>query len=238
MSRPVIFPSFIVHFPFTISHAQRLANNYPPRRRSPDVSRRSKASVNERIVVRYRCHRFGRRTSAAGSKGNYPDVAILDMNMPKMTGLGVLRELKKLGSRTEVIFLTMFDDEDILNEAIDLGVKGYILKESASVDIVKAVHAALEGRYYISSALTNKLLNRKEKQKSFTSSHPQLQSLTPQELRILKMIGDSKTSKEIAEELFLSQKTVDNYRFKISEKLHLSGSYSLLKFALENKSLL
>jgi len=167
-----------------------------------------------------------------------PDVAVLDMNMPKMTGLGVLKELKNLKSKTEVVFLTMFDDEDILNEAIDLGVKGYILKESASVDIVNAVHAALEGRYYISPALTNKLLKRKEKQKSFAASHPQLQALTPQELRILKMIGDSKTSKEIAEILFLSQKTVDNYRFKISEKLHLSGSYSLLKFAIENKSFL
>jgi len=171
-------------------------------------------------------------------KDHSPDVAVLDMNMPKMTGLGVLKELKKLESKTEVVFLTMFDDEDILNEAIDLGVKGYILKESASADIVNAVHAALEGRYYISSALTNKLLKRKEKQQSFASSHPQMQSLTPQELRILKLIGDSKTSKEIAETLFLSQKTVDNYRFKISEKLHLSGSYSLLKFALENKSLL
>ena len=166
-----------------------------------------------------------------------PDIAVLDMNMPKMTGLSVLKELKKLGTKTEIVFLTMFDDEDFLNEAIDLGVKGYILKESASVDIVNAVHAALEGRYYISSALTDKLLMRKKKQETFASSHPQLQSLTPQEIRILKMIGDSKTSKEIAEELFLSQKTVDNYRFKISEKLGLSGSYSLLKFALENKSL-
>ena len=108
-----------------------------------------------------------------------PDVAVLDMNMPKMTGLGVLKELKNLKSKTEVVFLTMFDDEDILNEAIDLGVKGYILKESASVDIVNAVHAALEGRYYISPALTNKLLKRKEKQKSFAASHPQLQALTP-----------------------------------------------------------
>jgi len=167
-----------------------------------------------------------------------PAVAVLDMNMPKMTGLNVLKALKKLGAKTEVVFLTMFDDEDILNEAMDLGVKAYILKESASVDIVNAVHEACEGRYYISPALTNKLLKRKEKQQTFASSHPQLESLSAQERRILKMIADSKTSKEIAEELFLSQKTIDNYRFKISEKLNLSGSYSLLKFALENKSFL
>ncbi len=165
-----------------------------------------------------------------------PDVAVLDMNMPKMTGLQVLKELKKIECRTEVVFLTMFDDEEILNEAMDLGVKAYILKESASIEIVNAVRAASEGRYYISPALTGKLLKRKEKQDSFTSSHPRLTSLTEQERRILSMIADSKSSKEIAQELFLSQKTIDNYRFKISEKLGLSGSYSLLKFALENRS--
>ncbi len=170
------------------------------------------------------------------AKEHSPDVAVLDMNMPKMTGMTVLKELNKSGTKTKVVFLTMFDDEDILNEVMDLGVKGYILKDSASVDIVNAVHAVYEERFYISPSLTNKLLKRKGKQESFSSSHPQLQLLTEQERRILKMIADSKTSKEIAEALFLSQKTIDNYRFKISEKLNLSGSYSLLKFALENKS--
>ncbi len=165
-----------------------------------------------------------------------PSIAVLDMNMPKMTGLSVLKELKRTTSKTEVVFLTMFDDEDILNEAMDLGVKGYILKESASIDIVNAVHSVYEGKYYISPVLTDKLLKRKEKKETFASTHPQLALLSDQERRILKMISDSKSSKEIAEELFLSQKTIDNYRFKISEKLNLSGSYSLLKFALENKS--
>lgn len=166
-----------------------------------------------------------------------PDVAVLDMNMPKLTGLNVLKELKKAEAKTEVVFLTMFDDEEILNEAMDLGVKGYILKESASIDIVNAVRAIHEGRHYLSPALTDKLLKRKEKKESFSSTYPQLQNLTEQERRILKMIADSKTSKEIADALFLSQKTIDNYRFKISEKLGLSGSYSLLKFALENRTL-
>ena len=166
----------------------------------------------------------------------HPDVAVLDMNMPKMTGLNVLKELKMLETKTEVLFLTMFDDEEILNEAMDLGVKGYILKESASIDIANAIRSVHEGRHYLSPALTDKLLKRKEKKESFSSTYPQLQNLTEQERRILKMIADSKTSKEIADALFLSQKTIDNYRFKISEKLELSGSYSLLKFALENKS--
>ena len=165
-----------------------------------------------------------------------PDVAVLDMSMPKMTGLSVAKAYKKQDGKTEIIFLTMFDDEEILNEAMDIGVKGYILKESASIDIVNAVHAVADGQYYISPRMTGKIIARKEKQNEFSKKNPGLEKLTDSERNILRLIADSKTSKEIAEELFLSQKTIDNYRFKISEKLNLSGSYSLLKFALENKS--
>lgn len=164
------------------------------------------------------------------------DVAILDMNMPKMTGIAVVKEYKKQQGKTGIIFLTMFDDEDILNEAMDIGVKGYILKESASIDIVNAVYAVSKGEYYISPRLTGKIIARKEKQNEFTKKNPGLEKLSESERKILRLIAESKTSKEIAEELFLSQKTIENYRFKISEKLDLSGSYSLLKFALENKS--
>ena len=169
-------------------------------------------------------------------KEHSPDVAILDMSMPKMTGLNVAKEYKKLHGKTEIVFLTMFDDEEILNEAMDIGVKGYILKESASIDIVNAVHSVAQGQYYLSPRLTGKIIARKEKQNEFSKKNPGLEKLTDSERKILQLIAESKTSKEIAEELFLSQKTIDNYRFKISEKLNLSGSYSLLKFALENKS--
>jgi len=169
-------------------------------------------------------------------KEHSPDIAILDMSMPKMTGLNVAKEYKKLHGKTEIVFLTMFDDEEILNEAMDIGVKGYILKESASIDIVNAVHSVAQGQYYLSPRLTGKIIARKEKQNEFSKKNPGLEKLTDSERKILQLIAESKTSKEIAEELFLSQKTIDNYRFKISEKLNLSGSYSLLKFALENKS--
>jgi DNA-binding NarL/FixJ family response regulator len=165
-----------------------------------------------------------------------PDVAVLDMNMPKKTGLAAAAEYKMTNGSTEVIFLTMFDDEEILNEAMDLGVKGYILKESASIDIVSAVRSVLQKQFYISPVLTGKLLARKGKKDEFTKRNPGLEKLSETERKILLLISASKTSKEIAETLFLSQKTINNYRFKISEKLNLSGSYSLLKFAMENKT--
>jgi DNA-binding NarL/FixJ family response regulator len=167
-----------------------------------------------------------------------PEVAVLDINMPKMSGLHVARELSKAKESPAIVLLTMFDDDEILNEAMDVGVKAYLLKESASIDITSAAHAAVEGKHFISPGLTDKLLKRREKQASFAARNPGIDQLSPAERKVLKLIGDSKTSKQIADDLFLSPKTVDNYRFRIAEKLNLRGSYSLLKFALENKTLL
>lgn len=164
-----------------------------------------------------------------------PDVAILDISMPFLTGLQVVKELRKRNENVAVVFLTMFDDEDILNEAMDLDVKAYILKDSAALDIVNAVHSTSAGRNFISPSLLSKL---EVKKKEDDENLPGIDELSEKEMKVLKLISESKSSKEIAEELFLSPKTVENYRYRISEKLKLNGSYSLLKFAFENKHLL
>lgn len=164
-----------------------------------------------------------------------PDIAVLDINMPYLTGLEVVKELRSKDNWTEIVFLTMFDDEDILNEAMDLGVKGYILKDSAALDIVNAVHTAQGGHSFISPSLISKLSEKKKVKDDLSLG---LKDLTEKEIKLLRLISESKSSKEIAEELFLSHRTVENYRYRISEKLNLRGSYSLLKFALENKYLL
>ncbi|MCK9425960.1 MAG: response regulator transcription factor [Ignavibacteriaceae bacterium] len=164
-----------------------------------------------------------------------PDVAVLDINMPYLTGLQVVKELRSRNDITEIVFLTMFDDEDMLNEAMDLDVKAYILKDSAALDIVNAVHSVHDGHIFISPSLLSKLSEKKKVKEELT---PGLKELSDKEIIVLKLIAESRSSKEIAEELFLSPKTIENYRHRISEKLNLSGSYSLLKFALENKNLL
>ena len=165
-----------------------------------------------------------------------PQAAVLDIHMPKMTGLEVAKVLSGEKAPPEIVLLTMFDDEEMLNEAMDVGVKAYLLKESAAVDVPSAIHAVVEGRHFISPALTDKLLKRHDRKTQFGLRHPGIDQLSPTERKILGLIAESRTSKEIATSLFLSQKTVDNYRFKISEKLGIRGAYSLLKFALENKS--
>ena len=165
-----------------------------------------------------------------------PDVIILDVNMPKVDGFELARMIRDRNLQVAVIFLTMYRDEEMFNEALDLGARGYVLKSSALTDIVDCVRAVASGQHYISPALSSFLLNRRDRSTSFARSKPSIRDLTPTELRILRLIAESKTSKEIAAELFISYRTVENHRANICQKLDLHGSNALVKFALEHKS--
>lgn len=167
-----------------------------------------------------------------------PDIAILDIDMPKKNGLEVLRELKDIELRTKYIILSLYSEQDIFDEAMDLGIKGYVLKESVTNEIVDCINAVLQDKHYISPNISDLLVNRSLKVKEFTAKNPSITDLTKMERKILKLIAEKKTSKEIAEELHLSHRTIDNHRTNISNKLNLHGTHTLVKFAIENKSLL
>ena len=167
-----------------------------------------------------------------------PTIAVLDIDMPKMGGLTVARELQKQKSDVDVIFLTMYREEDLFNEAMEVGARGYVLKDSAVNDILNAIHTVADGKYYISPALSDHLMKRSARAERLLHHAPSLDALTPAELRILRLIAEGRTSKEIADQLSLSYKTIENHRTSIASKLHLRGSHSLLKFALENKEVL
>lgn len=164
-----------------------------------------------------------------------PDLAILDIDMPEKNGLEVARALRARKSRTDIIFLTMYDDEEMFNEAMDIGVRGYVLKESAVRDIIESIRLVREGKHYISPSISSFLVQRDSRSRELHKSVPSLDDLTAAERKILRLIADGKTSKEIASELNVSPKTVDNHRLNISTKLNLHGSHKLLKFALQNK---
>jgi DNA-binding NarL/FixJ family response regulator len=165
-----------------------------------------------------------------------PDVAILDVSMPKMNGFELARKIREEGLSVRFIFLTMYKDEEMFNEALDIGAKGYVLKTSALDDIVSSIKTVAADEYFISPSLTKFLINRHEKSATLEKQKPGIKDLTPSELQIIKLIAESKTSKEIAEELFISYRTVENHRSNICTKLGLQGSNSLIKFAFENKS--
>src|ERR1700678_221306 len=118
----------------------------------------------------------------------HPQVALLDIEMPKLDGLGVVREMVKSGLKTEVIFLTFHSNQDLFRSAMDLGCKGYILKDSAVQEVVAGIHAVASGRPYISSAITTDLLQSRN-QSATQSSNPLTSNLTPTELRIMRLIS-------------------------------------------------
>jgi len=161
-----------------------------------------------------------------------PDVAVLDIDMPKLDGLGVAREIGKRGCTAAMIFLTMHVQEDLLQAALDLGAKGYILKDSALLEIATAVRAVASGQPYLNSTLTSRLLQRQSTRP--TESAP-IHRLTPTERSIVQMIAADLSSKEIAAELSIHYRTVENHRTNICRKLGLEGANALLRFALQNK---
>lgn len=167
-----------------------------------------------------------------------PDIAILDVEMPFVTGFEVAKKVHKEGLNLDVIFLTMYKDEAMFNNAMDIGVKGYVLKENTVTEILECLKAVLAGRHYLSPAISELLIRRNSKLSAPASDSSGLHLLTQSESTILKMLSEMKTNHEIADELGISIKTVQNHRNNICGKLGLTGAHALLKFAIERAPLL
>jgi DNA-binding NarL/FixJ family response regulator len=167
-----------------------------------------------------------------------PGVIVLDIEMPGLNGLQVAREIIRRQLPSNIVFLTMYKEEDMFNEAMNLGVKGYVLKESAVSDITDAIKTVAAEQNYISPSISEFLINRSDYARSLLKKRPQLEILTPMERKVLRLIAVNKTSKEIGDELNISHRTVENHRANICNKLEIHGSHSLLKFAIEYKNVL
>jgi DNA-binding NarL/FixJ family response regulator len=166
-----------------------------------------------------------------------PDVAVLDVRMPGLGGIEVATKVAEEGLQTRLMVLTMHDEPVMFERAMAIGVKGYVLKDAALLEIVQAVRTIAMGRTYLSPALSQYLVER-----SFPSRRPApsgsspLAALSDRERHILRLIAESKTSKEIAETIGVHYRTVENQRAAISQKLGLQGSHALVKFAFEHKA--
>ncbi len=162
-----------------------------------------------------------------------PDVAILDIEMPLMTGMEAAQTLLQEGTSTKFILLTLFKDQSFLNRALELGIKGYLLKESSEKEIMDCIRFVSEGKAYVNASMTQYLVQQKD------TKNDVLSALSKHEVNILKLIARQKTSVEIASMLFISPKTVSNHRTNISKKLDLKGEQNgLLKWAMKHKELL
>lgn len=152
-------------------------------------------------------------------------VAILDVDMPGRDGFELARAVREARLAVAIVFLTMHKDEHFLHQALDLEVKGYVVKDSALTEIVPCVRAVAAGREYVSPQLTGFLITRSR-----------VRDLTAIERRVLKQVAAYKSNRQIADHLCLSVRTIEHHRARISQKLELEGHHALLKFALEHQA--
>ena len=161
-----------------------------------------------------------------------PDIVVLDINMPGVTGFQVAEAMRTENLSSEVVLLTMHSEEAMFTKALSLGVRGYVLKDSATTDIVNCLHAVRKGENYTSAELTKYLFKRATGQSPPVEG---LDSLTPTERRVLALIAEYLTSREIADKLGVSVRTIENHRNTICAKLDVHGSHALMKFALQHQ---
>jgi DNA-binding NarL/FixJ family response regulator len=171
-----------------------------------------------------------------------PQVAVIDIDMPKLDGFGLMRELNLLSIPVSVIFLTLHTEEDMFRAALELGCKGYLLKDSAMQEIAVGVRVVASGQMYLSSAVTSRLLQRADSRDQGEAAEAKdakdalTGKLTPTEQRIMKLIAEGKSSKEIGGELSIHYRTVENHRTNICRKLDIDGANALIRFALQHKA--
>lgn len=163
-----------------------------------------------------------------------PAAAVLDIEMPGLSGIDVVRALNEENLPTAILILTMYQQEGVFNRAMELGVTGYVLKDSVAAEICEGIVAVTAGRYYVSPAMLKLSRNDGRSPLEDGAAHL-LERLTETERLVLRLIGESQTTKEIAGKLHISPRTVDTHRRNISGKLELNGSYKLLRFALSNR---
>lgn len=166
------------------------------------------------------------------------NVVILDIDMPEKSGIDVLKEIADREYTTKAIVLTMHNDELFFNESFNHGSVGFLLKEDSSKEIIDCIESVLNGFPYVSKRIEPFLANRKQFNSRMNALKEAIDSLSTAERNTLKLVAKNKTSREIAELLFVTEKSVENYRSRICRKLNVKGgSNTLYKWCIENKDL-
>ncbi|MGA7339008.1 MAG: response regulator transcription factor [Terracidiphilus sp.] len=158
-----------------------------------------------------------------------PDVAIFDIGMPILNGLDAARELRRTSPRTKTILLTRHDENQYVTEALRAGVKGYVLKNQESTDLVHAIRQVSRGEIYLSPSISRIVA---EAFLSKTTSHPD--PLTSRERQVLQLIVEGKSTKEIADVLGISVKTAETHRTRLMQKLDIHDVASLVRYAIRH----
>jgi two-component system response regulator NreC len=161
-----------------------------------------------------------------------PDVAVLDIGMPNLNGIEAAKQITNADPRLAVIVLSMHRDETYILRALKAGVRGYLLKDSAESDLVRAIRAVAEGKSFFSPAVSKVLLDDYMRKLQRTGAEDSYDLLTPREREILQLVAEGNSNKEIAATLNLSVYTIETHRANIMEKLKLKSLPELILYAV------
>jgi two-component system, NarL family, invasion response regulator UvrY len=171
----------------------------------------------------------GREALAQVQAGGW-DVLVLDISMPERSGLDILKELKQIQPDLPVLVLSIHAEEQLAVRLLKVGAAGYLTKENAPGELVKAIRKVLSGGRYVSPTLAESLAFDLD----ISSDQPRHEKLSDREFQVLQLMGEGKTLVEIAEALFLSPKSVSTYRHRLLKKLNLTNNSELIRYAIEN----
>ena len=164
-----------------------------------------------------------------------PDVVIMDISMHGLSSFEAVRQIKKAQPRTKVLFLSMFDDEEYLRQALESGASGYLVKDTPTQELVAAIHEVGRGGTHLSPRLLNHLVNDFRGRSRATEQVPRFNTLTSRETEVLKVLAEGQSVKEIACDLGLSVKTVEAHKFNLMRKLDIHNKAQLIHYAIQKK---
>lgn len=166
------------------------------------------------------------------AKSLKPNVVVMDIGMPNLNGIEAARQIGEMGAGAAVVMLSMHSDESYVLRALSAGARGYLLKDSATTDLVQAIHAVAEGKSFFSPAVSKVLLQDYMRKLRRSGAEDSYDLLSPREREVLQLVVEGKSNKEVASLLNLSVYTVETHRAKIMQKLNLKGVPELILYAV------
>jgi DNA-binding NarL/FixJ family response regulator len=162
----------------------------------------------------------------------YPDVIVADISMPQLNGIEAARQIKKIDKNIKIVFLTMHPDATYAANAFEAGASGFVLKHSASAELIRAIHEAIKGRTYVTPLVAGDLI--RSYQEGDSPEKKMFKKLSPRQREILQLLAEGKSAKEIASILNISTRTVEFHKYKMMEQLNIKTSTELLQYAIKH----
>ncbi len=162
-----------------------------------------------------------------------PDVLVMDIMMPRLNGIQAAEQIRSLKLPVNILLLSMYAEEGLVHQALQSGVKGYVLKTSAGEELLQAIHTVARGETFLSATISSIATQSAMRPKAPQSNNP-LDTLSPREKEILQLIAEEHTSGEIGKLLFISEKTVEKHRANLMEKLHVRNLAGLVRLAIKH----